>query len=442
MQVRVQNLRMFAASVLVLSLLVAACSDDATGGGESDTGGDEDADIRDSRIIDADVGRTDADDTSDFDPRPLSKLEEMQGRNVYVFDDHKAIYPTYLNWGEWHGWGALLLLDTTQPERLRIEDYVLLKGDLWGQRVGERFIGVLDTDDHERADLIEAQIEGDQLSVRVADEMDAPTCNWMTQLPEPREAVHAVYCQDRSFTMIEFEDGRPRYGRQIDVSGAVSSELDSIWHTWLWRGGITEDQLVIDVEHGVRVFDLSDDREGSPLLDHLEFDNLDGGWAYDQNRDLLYVAGKGDDGEDENDNILILDLSDPSSIEVVGEWNPWDDLGLDPELSDSIALYHLNLVGQTIMSGCYLLSPSDEERQGICLIERNEAGDNLESLEFIPGEDLPGSPEELERPKVVGDRIYFGDTPPGRSEPDTDYEYPEVGLSSLSLEEVFDLSSQ
>lgn len=416
-----------------LACLAVGCADD-TGSGVEDEAGDAATDTGDAGTGDAD-GASDAGDAREFDAHRFSRVESMSAQNMYLVGDQKAIYYKGLSFAGWYGYMAILLLDASEPERLRLEDYVIVKGDLWGERVGDQFMGGLVTEDGNRAELITARAEGDQLSVQVEDAIDEPVCRWLPQVPEPREEVQAVYCMNGTYWMIEFEDGQPRFNREVNVSESIASELRPNWDTGFHRGGITEGEYAINIEHGLDIFDLSADREGSRLAAHLDFEVLFATWDYDESRDWLYIAGESDEVDNNvGDDIILVDLSDPSSPNVIGDWSPWEELGLDAERYDSIAYPYLTLLEdeQALLLGCNVAPPGD----GLCLVEMNAQGDELESIEYVPADDLPGAPEELAYPKLIDDRIYFGDIRVNYSASDLDFVYPEVGLTSISLDDV------
>lgn len=438
------TLRLLTALLLAVSL-GAACGEDA---GESEASNDTtETDAGDSGV-DNDVGDAgDADEQEDagsyfrLDDFKVDDLasKELDGRRASYFDEDRAVYFGPIP-GEGH---AIILLDLSDPERVQADDVLFADGDVTGAGHDGRVYAVHNQANGEdflaRLRLLEFDVEGDRLDVTVLDETEDVTadteCFWVPQLP-PGSEHYAALCGSTSMWSVDIEDNRGEFVQKVEMREVIESEWnrDGGHMQFAYYGaGVTGNGYVVGVEStrdgAVSIWDPTVDEDESPLVGYSNMEDRNDAWSYDEERSFVYVAGAVNDRQDLRGDFKIIDVSDPSAPEVVGRWSVSE---LDAHGYDSLAFQSLNIVDDMLVLGCKFSGGT-----GVAVAQINEEGDQIESLEVIEHDELPGSPRDVRGAKVHGDRLYFSDAP-GGGQSISWLTPPEVSLMSIPLDEILE----
>lgn len=435
----------FGAVVLLSTVMVATavgCSDDTQGdeasndadNGESDAG--ETADTDDSSD-DADAG----DAAININPRWVSGRSRM--RQVTFMDDERAIATSSLDIPDEETISleqahVFTLLDTSQPERLRLIDFHVTEGSPSGGRVGDRFVGTIDrqrtSDVDPKLTLVTVDIVDDKLEVSESDSLSQDECNWTKQIPEPRDDTHTVHCGlTKSARPIQWEDDEPYFGREIDVSDAVADQGLDIWEVGGFeKFGLTDDGYGIQVIRDLYIWDLFPGDGEEVRGSKLALSGNPQGFAYDASADRVYIVGEYDDSSERP--FVVVDVSDRESPEIIQRWDIVDDLGFDADTHEKIRFRGPELTSEGLVMWC----ARGQWKEGLCHIRVNEEGDPPDSYQYTPGDELASPP-----PQDVGPfptyhqgRVYFADM---TSSDTPDYlEHPEVGIMSVPLDDLLD----
>lgn len=437
-----KTLRLITALLLAVSL-GTACGEDTS---ENEASNDNtETDAGDSGVDNdvADAGeQEDAGSYFRLDDFTVDDLahEDLDGRNASYFDEDRAVY-----FGPIPGAGhAIILLDLSDPERARADDVLFADGDVTGEGHDDSVYAVHHQTDGEdfsaRLRLLEIDVEGDRLDVNVLDETeDVPAdtgCYWVRQVP-PGSEHYAALCGTLSMWSIDIDGERGEFVQKVEPHEPIESELGregGLGQLFWLGGGVTSSGYVVGIEPSeeatLSIWDPTVDDDESPLVGYVNMEDVNRAWSYDEQRSFVYVAGKrDDDDEDERGDFKIVDVSDPSTPDVVGRWSVRE---LGASGYGYLSFETLNVVDDKLVLGANFNGGS-----GVAIAQMNEEGDQIESLEVIEDDELPGEPRAVGGAKVYGDRLYFDDIPGGGDSPSW-LTPPEASLMSIPLDDILD----